>query len=212
EVVKAIRAEGLAVSAAVVSSTGRHTRPVDWVDGVPLVEPEIRGKHFGRLDIYLDDQKRGAAELRYANGGDDVRQQVQSWRNAYLEYVQARQRHAEVLIELETIRLSPAPVEEEDVQQVAESHGADRETQMKRLENQAEIFERRVAVASESYVNRASELPNLDEASGVPAGSTAWLDARVIPVKLTIDEDPRVRAALDRRAPRAPAHKHSHNH
>lgn len=214
DLVREIRGEGLAISAAIVSNTGRFTRQVEWIEGVPLMEPEIRGKHFGRMDIYLDESRRGAKTLRYANGGNDGRRQVQTWRNAYLEYVQARQRRDDARQELETIRLHAHHKEESDsdADEGARDQRAKVEATMEQFEKQIAIFERRVEVTSETYRRISGELAKLGDMTTGQAGATAWLDGRVVPVHPTIAEDPGVRRVLNRWEPRGAAHTHQHSH
>jgi hypothetical protein len=198
ELVRAVRSEGLPINAAIASGSGRLTRQPEWVEGVPIVEPENRGKHFGRLDVYLDASRRGAATLRYANGGSDGRRQIQAWRNAYLEYAQARQRHGEAVTELEELRLSALSEIADPGQPDEHGHHGELETRIQAIERRLEILSRRVEVTSKSYAEATKNLQSLDALTGVPADVTAWVEARIVPVRLDIPEAPAVVRAIDR--------------
>lgn len=220
ELVAQLRRAGLPVNAAIAAGTGRMTPQPEWIDGVPVLEPESRGKYLGRLDLYLTDAKKGAAKVAFANAGTDVASVLRDYKRAHDGYMRGREGYERVLLELERARFVatlPSPEGAPAVESAAvagsaappvnEAEAAHAERLRRRaerridpidrLERQLAVHENRLGVMSQAYVKAAAAL---DDRLAVNARADAadFADGFVIPVRLAIPEDRQVRRVLDR--------------
>jgi 2',3'-cyclic-nucleotide 2'-phosphodiesterase (5'-nucleotidase family) len=187
--VKAIRAEGGRVDAALVSNTNSLSPRPLWPAGVPMVEAMSRGKHIGRLDLWLPGE---AGQVVYRNGREDMSALVQAYGRRYATYQETRA----ALRELERQRaelLLKQPAG-------ADTLSADvRRTNEERLNTLAftiqETTKRLVLVAGDLAEAGAA----LEQAwgAGTSVQGSAWAEWRHAEVKLDIAQHPAVRKALD---------------
>ncbi|MBA2663096.1 MAG: hypothetical protein H0U74_12440 [Bradymonadaceae bacterium] len=210
ELVGALQSEGIALTAVVVSNTASTTISPLWAAGVPILEPASRGKHLGRLDLYLQDATKGAGAVRFANAVSDPLVELRDYRRAVTGFYRASEAMDKMLIELEAMRVEIAQKQAALVElEAADENRAASESALASLQarhatsaSRLELYERRLAMTADTYVRTAGTLSALSATPGAPAGSD-WVEGQVIAVKLAIPEHAGVRKVLDRGKPRS---------
>lgn len=189
----------------IVSNSNRLTQHPEWVQGRPMVEALSQGKYGARLDVY----RAGDKVVGYKNASVDGSRASQAYRRAWTSYVGARQRLNKGLrTELE---LTKAP-QEPDAAQKQES-----KAEFQRKENV--LLRSKLDLAAQDLTRAALLMDAYLAASQTPVLGDDWVDARFVPIKLEIPEEPKIAklvAARKKKRPEiqavAPAHDAHHGH
>lgn len=188
----------------VVSNSNRLTQHPEWVQGRPMVEALSQGKYGARLDVY----RAGDRITGYKNASVDGSRASQAYRRAWTSYVGARNRLNKGLrseIELATVKQGEA-VEKQDSK-----------IEFQRKENT--LLRSKVELAAQDLARAALIMDQYVAASQAPVVGEDWVDARFVPIKLEIPEEPTIAkmvAARKKKRPEirtiAPAKDDHHGH
>lgn len=189
---KVARERGVRIDAVIASNSNRLTHVPEWSAGTPVVEPMSRGKYFGRLDFWI----QGEGAPSYKNDTPDRLLRLNKHRRAWTNYAQARisALMIEAQIHKTSIELADAALSPEL-----------REEKTKHVTRLTQQLEQRYARAGVMAADAAS----IVAASDVPEKSAGddWVEARIMPVKLAIPQEPVVRKMLDKWAKSTPETK-----
>ncbi|MEM1347366.1 MAG: hypothetical protein AAGI01_02345, partial [Myxococcota bacterium] len=186
------------VDAVVVSGTNRITGEVQWADGAPMVEAGNQGKRFGRLDLW----RRGQGAWAFGNDQPDVSRPLEAYTRA--AHAHAKNRKAMHQLRLERMELDEEAAKVEALEASSDaSHPKSIEILKRRLAGQREYLDKRIDIATRrldgSSDSIAAERDNLERARRTePSGGADYAEVTVVPVKLAIPQDSKVRKVLDR--------------
>ena len=207
KLIQDLKARSLRVDLALVSGSNQLTaRPV-WAQGVPILEPMSRGKHFGRADLYAVDPPG----WRFGNEAPDLVGRALAYQQAWSSYLQTRITMIQDMEELNQLQHRALLLTSEATATGAAS--ADpaqaQTTQAQTTQAQAAYAQRlealRARIAQKDQRRQimlkswSEELTSLIQAEQAPASAGEdWIDARVVEVKLAIPQDKATRVVLDR--------------
>lgn len=207
ELLERLEEAGRRVDAAIVSNTNQLTSKPRWHEGTPMLEPMSRGKYFGRLDVWLSGERAPA----WANATSGQERLRAEYRRAWGNYLSSRYGVAQLEEQLAQLELEQAQRQEQAAQADAASGAeagegaaakvADKLGQRaarRRTWAQRQLPTRRERVElTWREVDRLREQLRARSDSAAPEGDD-WLEARVVPVKIEIEQAPKVRRVLDR--------------
>lgn len=191
---------------AVVSGTNRLTSQPEFAAGVPIVEPLNRGKYVGHASFVLN-----GSTVEYQNAVTSSSKALREYRLAQRSYlttkkqlIRQEQKLAELELSIEEVKAratsQPATDAGEAQERSAETIVKQRKEAMKQHETRAKSLESRLLAVSKNLVEAAK----LMTPGPAPTGGDDWVSARVVPLKLEIDEVASTRKVLDRAEKRRP--------
>lgn len=196
-----LRAEGVRVDVALVSNSNMNTKKPRWTAGVPVLEPMSRGKHLGRLDLWV----KGSEPPSFINDVPSKVAALDAYRRTWHGYLQAsyqleklqeRIARQRVILELGEVPTTGSKGESEALDETQIAAGKARAKKaLARAESQLGPLEQRVALTSKDAMAAAALL---DTPVVLPARGDDWAQVHIVPVLLEIPEEPATRRVLDR--------------
>lgn len=164
---EAVPRKDVPVTAALVSNTARSTYDPVWAGGVPIVEAGNRGKFIGRLDLHIVE-----GQVLFLPASDSASRPLRNLMAA----------HRSLHIAQRNVARLPAPTSDDDNLT---------QTRRKRME-------RNLMLAGQRLKRVQKDLPEVMEMPKPQKDAPkSWLHNQVIPVELSIQQDPKVRKLLD---------------
>jgi hypothetical protein len=197
ELIEGIRAADLRLDAVVASGTGAQTTRPKWTSGVPVVEPNARGKYVGRVDVWL----KGEGAPTYANDVPDVAAAALRYTRAIEGYSSNRAKMMTTLA-----RTLEASVEERELEAKVATVAPEGEPLGRAVKGKAraeggklardlEFARKRVVIVGEELSASAVQMD--PAALSAQTGGDDWAEATVVPVKIDIAEKRSVKRAID---------------